>query len=170
MKRLLAKLPRSSSGSREASASSSASRWPFDIFEVSITGAGASFDAGSFTPVSALICSGGASSGVFIKPGSSLRVFAQQIAGGKFLARAPGQSIHFFNKLLQSVMIREAQRSATERREAGAHHHAKVSIPRCRDDLFFQAPRGFVHHQEDETVRDLIRGLRHDRLQVWAFD
>src|SRR6266487_869141 len=39
MKRLLAKLPRSSSGSRAASASSSASRWPFAIFDVSMTAA-----------------------------------------------------------------------------------------------------------------------------------
>ena len=37
MKRLLAKLPRSSSGSRELSASSSAAALPADIFEVSMT-------------------------------------------------------------------------------------------------------------------------------------
>ena len=37
MKRLLAKLPRSSSGSRELSASSSAARFPSDILEVSMT-------------------------------------------------------------------------------------------------------------------------------------
>jgi len=39
MKRLLAKLPRSSSGSRELSASSSAAALPADIFDVSMTDA-----------------------------------------------------------------------------------------------------------------------------------
>src|SRR5436309_3257905 len=62
MKRLLAKLPRSSRGSRDASASSRAAAFPADILEVSMTGAAFAF---SFTPVSALNCSGGAYSGVF---------------------------------------------------------------------------------------------------------
>src|SRR5712675_584899 len=64
MKRLLAKLPRSSSGSREASASSSASRLPLDIFEVSITAAASRFSG--FALVSSAICFSGASSGDFI--------------------------------------------------------------------------------------------------------
>src|SRR5438874_9753096 len=63
MKRLLAKLPRSSSGSRAASASSSASRWPFVIFDVSITAA-AGFSI--FALVSSAICFSGASSGDFM--------------------------------------------------------------------------------------------------------
>src|SRR5215213_4332271 len=82
MNRLLAKEPRSSSGSRDASASSSASRWPFDIFEVSITEA-ASFEPGSFTPVSAFTCSGGASSGVFIE----LHLLAAVVAACLWQAR-----------------------------------------------------------------------------------
>src|SRR5436305_6863955 len=66
MKRLLAKLPRSSSGSRAASASSSASRWPFAIFDVSMTiRAGCS----GFALVSSAICFSSASSGDFILPG-----------------------------------------------------------------------------------------------------
>src|SRR5436853_199018 len=64
MKRLLAKLPRSSSGSREASASSSASRLPFDIFEVSITDAGADFSG--FALVYSATCFSGASNDDFI--------------------------------------------------------------------------------------------------------
>src|ERR1700737_1544596 len=64
MKRLLAKLPRSSSGSREASASSSASRCPFDIFEVSMTEEAAAFSRVAL--VSAATCFSGASSGLFI--------------------------------------------------------------------------------------------------------
>src|SRR5437868_2429560 len=66
MNRLLAKLPRSSSGSRELSASSRAAAFPAAIFEVSITGAGPDLAEASFAPVSAFICSGGASSGDFI--------------------------------------------------------------------------------------------------------
>src|ERR1041385_8239254 len=64
MKRLLAKLPRSSSGSRDASASSSASRCPFDILDVSITEAAAGFC--DFALVSSATCFSGASSGDFI--------------------------------------------------------------------------------------------------------
>jgi len=63
---LLAKLPRSSKGSRELSASSSAAAFPADIFEVSIIGAVPDLAEDSFAPVSALICSGGASRGDFI--------------------------------------------------------------------------------------------------------
>src|SRR5438874_902731 len=66
MNRLLAKLPRSSRGSRELSASSSAAAFPADIFEVSITDADPDLADDSFAPVSALICSGGASSDDFI--------------------------------------------------------------------------------------------------------
>ena len=62
MKRLLAKLPRSSSGSRELSARSSAAALPADILEVSITDAGAC----GFALVSSAICFSGASSGEFI--------------------------------------------------------------------------------------------------------
>src|ERR1043165_62731 len=68
MKRLLAKLPRSSSGSRDASASSSASRLPFDILEVSITDAGGFRTArrSGFALVSSATCFSGASSGDFM--------------------------------------------------------------------------------------------------------
>src|ERR1700719_646459 len=59
---MLAKLPRSSSGSRDASASSRASRLPFDILEVSMTEAGFS----GFALVSSAICFSGASNGDFI--------------------------------------------------------------------------------------------------------
>src|SRR6266700_1583978 len=62
MKRLLAKLPRSSSGSRAASASSSASRWPFAIFDVSMTAATV---LSGFALVSSAICFSGASRGDF---------------------------------------------------------------------------------------------------------
>src|SRR5438132_10220930 len=76
MNRLLAKLPRSSSGSRDASASSGASRLPFDIFEVSMTDVGAGFSGSppdesvsprrpDFALVSSAICRSGASNGVF---------------------------------------------------------------------------------------------------------
>src|SRR5438034_10153390 len=64
MNRLLAKLPRSSSGSRDASANSSASRLPFDILDVSITDAGACFCG--FALVSSLICFSAASNDDFI--------------------------------------------------------------------------------------------------------
>src|SRR6266404_2498364 len=73
MNRLLAKLPRSSSGSRELSASSSAAAFPADIFEVSITGVDPDLAEDSLPPVSALICSGGASSGDFISLAGTMR-------------------------------------------------------------------------------------------------
>src|SRR5947207_5374972 len=74
MKRLLAKLPRSSSGSRDASANSSASRCPFDILEVSMTDAAGfsglpldeSVRLADLALVSSAICFSGASSGLFI--------------------------------------------------------------------------------------------------------
>src|ERR1700726_2825267 len=73
MKRLLAKLPRSSSGSRELSASSRAAALPADIFEVSITGAGVagsppdeSVRLADLALVSSAICFSGASSDDFI--------------------------------------------------------------------------------------------------------
>src|SRR4051794_33365356 len=64
MKRLLAKLPRSSSGSRDASASSSASRLPFDILEVSMIDDGAGFSG--LALVSSETCLSGASSDDFM--------------------------------------------------------------------------------------------------------
>src|SRR5207249_10655217 len=74
MKRLLAKLPRSSRGSRDASANSRASRWPFDIFDVSMTDATGfsgspedeSVRLADFALVSSATCFSGASSGDFI--------------------------------------------------------------------------------------------------------
>src|SRR5882724_8455018 len=82
MKRLLEKLPRSSSGSRDASASSSASRCPFDIFDVSITEAAGfpgsppdeSVRPADLALVSSAICFSGASSGDFIKRAATARV------------------------------------------------------------------------------------------------
>src|SRR3954471_17007007 len=62
IKRLLAKLPRSSSGSRELSASSRAAALPADIFDVSMTGAGVA----GLALVSSDICFSGASSDDFI--------------------------------------------------------------------------------------------------------
>src|SRR6266571_6029210 len=87
--KLLAKLPRSSSGSRELSASSSAARLPSDIFEVSMTDGA----TGSFALVSFEICSGGASSGDFIKPCAGLRVLPQQIARRKLVVGL-GEAVH----------------------------------------------------------------------------
>src|SRR4051812_2620635 len=73
MNRLLAKLPRSSSGSREASASSRAARLPSDILEVSMIEAGARFSG--LALVSSLICFSGASSGDFILNWTKLGLF-----------------------------------------------------------------------------------------------
>ena len=73
MNRLLAKLPRSSRGSRELSVSSSAAAFPADIFEVSITDVDPDLAEDSLAPVSALICSGGASSGDFISLARTVR-------------------------------------------------------------------------------------------------
>src|SRR5206468_10467562 len=63
MKRLLAKLPRSSNGSREASANSRASRLPFAILHVSLP---AHAGLSGFALVSSPICFSGASSGDLI--------------------------------------------------------------------------------------------------------
>src|SRR5947209_17195968 len=84
MNRLLAKLPRSSKGSRELSASSSAAALPADIFEVSISGADLDLAEDSFAPVSALTCSGGASSGDFMNRKTS---FPLERASSKFPPR-----------------------------------------------------------------------------------
>src|SRR3954453_14255526 len=94
MKRLLAKLPRSSRGSREASASSSAAALPADILEVSMTDAVVLPD---FALVSSATCFSGASSGDFI----SLRRHPEQrksarLEGSPFQFR---KSLRFFDRL-----------------------------------------------------------------------
>src|SRR2546430_9217188 len=83
IKRLLAKLPRSWSGSRDASASSSAAAFPADIFDVSMMGAEPGFGV-SFMPVSALMCSGGASNGVFIRKIAFQAVLADRLQACRF--------------------------------------------------------------------------------------
>ncbi len=70
MNRLLAKLPRSSSGSREASARSSAAAFPADILDVSITEVAAC--VGGFLPASSVIGFSGVSSGAFIRCQTSM--------------------------------------------------------------------------------------------------
>src|SRR6476469_5568328 len=80
MNRLLAKLPRSSSGSRELSASSSAAALPADILDVSITDA-----VDGFAVVSSAICFSGASSDDFI--GIIGRATLCGAVGGIFAAR-----------------------------------------------------------------------------------
>src|SRR4030081_3088938 len=75
MNRLLAKLPRSSNGSRDASASSSASRCPSGIFDVSIKDAVA---FGSLSPVSALTWSGGASRDDFMSVAKHYVLYSEQ--------------------------------------------------------------------------------------------
>src|SRR4030095_1349391 len=102
--RLLAKLPRSSSGSRELSARSSAAALPADIFEVSMTDC-ASALAG-WALVSSAICFSGASSGVFIKFRSFFRVLPEQIAGLELAAVALSGAHH----LRDAEMIGKTQR------------------------------------------------------------
>src|SRR5207245_5489623 len=134
MKRLLAKLPRSSSGSRDASASSSASRWPFDILDVSITEAAAGFC--DFALVSSAICFSGASSGVFIKLGSVTRVLFQKFAWRKLLI-ALREPFHFIGNFLQTEMVGKPKRPAPKRREAGSQNHSVIGIFRRLDHYFF---------------------------------
>ena len=83
MKRLLAKLPRSSSGSRELSARSSAAAFPADILEVSITDA----DETGFALVSSTICFSGASGGEFMRvaQASSLRTNTTQAGSSRYI-------------------------------------------------------------------------------------
>src|SRR5205809_3001689 len=128
MNKLLAKLPRSSSGSRDASASSSASRWPFDIFEVSINGA-AVFRVGSAVPVSALTCSGGASSGVFIECCPVLCVLLQDGRRAE-LCIVLCQALHLLAYFPNSEVLREPQRTAAEWGETCAQDHSVVRILR----------------------------------------
>src|SRR6476619_6051057 len=130
MNKLLAKLPRSSSGSRELSARSRAAALPADIFEVSMTDC-ASALAG-WALVSSAICFSGASSGVFIEFRSFFRVLPEQIARLKFPAVAVARADHFRD----AKMIRKTERPAPQRRETGPENHSVVGILRQCDDLF----------------------------------
>src|SRR5712691_9256832 len=112
MKRLLAKLPRSSSGSRELSARSSAAALPADILEVSMTDC-ASVGA-DFALVSSAICFSGASSGVFITSGAVPSMLTQQIAGREFAAVPFASADHFRS----AKVIGETQRPAAQRGES----------------------------------------------------
>src|SRR6266404_5878993 len=152
MKRLLAKLPRSSSGSRDASASSSASRCPFDILDVSITEAAVGFC--DFALVSAAICFSGASSGVFIKRGSIARMLFQKCAWRKLFI-ALREPFHFIGNFLQTKMVGEPKRPAAKRREAGSQNHSVVGVFRRLNHVFFQTTRRFVYHEKDEAMRKI---------------
>src|ERR1043166_1306221 len=179
MKRLLAKLPRSSSGSRELSARSRAAALPADIFDVSITEA-----AGGFALVSSEICFSGASRGCFhirilvgrgsaepretpavrrglalnIECSSILGVLTKQIARCKLLASQRPELLHLAHKLFQTMVLRKSQRSATENRKSRPQDHAVIRVFRRRDHLLFQTARRFVHHQERQTVCQLAPG------------
>src|SRR5207302_9823159 len=114
LNRLLAKLPRSSSGSRDASASSSASRLPFDIFDVSITDAGAGFCG--FAVVSSATCFSGASNDDFM----TRRISCRRTRASSKFHRA--QIYHPFSRdrsfLRQLFSNRNARQTATARRDA----------------------------------------------------
>src|SRR5450432_627400 len=144
MNRLLAKLPLSSSGSRELSARSSAAALPADILEVSMTDCAAGF--AGWAPDSPAPFFSGASSGDFIEFRAVPGVLAQEIARGELTTVAVASRYHFFDP----EMVGEAQWAATQRREAGPEDHAVIRILGRGDDLFLEATRGFVDHQEDE--------------------
>src|SRR4030095_16446887 len=130
MKRLLAKLPRSSSGSRELSARSSAAALPADILEVSMTDCAS--DLAGWVLVSSAICFSGASSGVFIKCCSLLRMLPEQVARLEFAGVPVTGAAHFRD----AEMIRKTQRPAAQRRETGAENHAVIGVLGRRDNLF----------------------------------
>src|SRR3954465_1055330 len=148
IKRLLAKLPRSSSGSRELSANSKAAALPADIFDVSMT------DAAGFAEVSSAICFSGASSDDFIflfggatlagaagrtvaarrslalpvlvKCSSVLGVLAKQIARRKFVPGTGMNPIHVRHDFLEADAFRITQRPSSKDRKARPENHAVV--------------------------------------------
>src|ERR1043166_4375339 len=145
MKRLLAKLPRSSSGSRELSARSSAAALPADILEVSMTDCASVW--ADFALVSSAICFSGASSGVFIKFRPLFGVLPEQAAGLELSAVSLARASH----LCRAEIIGKTERSAAQWRKAGAENHAVIRILRRRHDLFLETARGLIDHQVNEA-------------------
>src|SRR5712692_5951090 len=129
MKRLLAKLPRSSSGSRDASASSSASRLPFDIFEVSITDDGAGFSG--LAVVSSAICFSGASKDDFMTGKISFR------RGRAFSKSRTARIFHLFAQV--DPFPQQLSSNQNARRIAEVRHD--VARTRFRESFRNRRPR-----------------------------
>ena len=103
--------------SRAASVSSSAARCSGDIFDVSMT------EAASSGVVS-----------VFIEAFRGLRHFGEQRAGLEMRAGHAGEARELIDDVAHAERIRVTQRTAAERREAGAHDHGEIDIARRLDD------------------------------------
>src|SRR5581483_11638161 len=91
---------------RAASVNSIAARWPADIFDVSI------------------VC--GSSIAIKFSPAGG-HLF-QQVARLEIFRAAVDEIFHRADDAVRSQRIRITQRSAAERREAGAHDHCKIDV------------------------------------------
>ena len=77
----------------------------------------------------------------------------EQITRLEFPAVAVARADHFRD----SKMIRKTQRPAAQRGETGSEDHSVVGILRRRDDLLFEAARGFIHHQVNQPEDKIVR-------------
>src|SRR5205085_3714661 len=95
---------------------------------------------------------------IFIKPRLILSVLTQQTAQLKLFARPFPESCHLGGKFFQAVALRVTERATTKSGKTGAKDHSVIGVFRRRHNLFLEAARSFVDHQEGEALRDLVGG------------
>jgi hypothetical protein len=91
----------------------------------------------------------------FIKLRSLSRVLFQYLTRRKLLF-ALRESLHFLVVLFQPKVFRETQWPPAERRKTGSHNQSEVRVLGRIDYLLFHTTRGFVDHQKDKTVGQLV--------------
>src|SRR6266850_7646146 len=150
MKILLAKVP-SRDVSRAASVSSSAARWPLDIFDVSIRSRGSSgFGAGSLVAIISV--------SLFVKFLSIRHHTAQKRAGSEIGCSRIRKFFHRIYGFRDAQRIGITQWPTPEWSKTGTHYHGKIDICSLGDDLLLQATGGFVDHKKNHSF--LQRGAR----------
>src|SRR5215216_3057299 len=82
-------------------------------------------------------------------------VLLQYLAWRKFLLSLR-QPFQFIDDFFQPKMFRETQWAASERRETGSQNHSVVRVLRRIDNVLLHTARGFVDHEEDQAVCQLL--------------
>src|SRR5258706_3601517 len=143
---------RSTPISRAASVSSTAARWPLDIFEVSISERGSS--TCGFSWGGGNLESGGGGVVFVIGPSAFVIKFCsilshgpQKRAGCEMSSAAAHKVVHPADNCRRAESVSVTKRAAAEWREAGAHDHREIVVPGFGDDLFLEASGGLIDHQ-----------------------
>src|SRR6202008_2018607 len=93
----------------------------------------------------------------------------QNLTRRKFLF-ALRQRFEFIDDFLQSKMLGETQRPATERRETGSQNHSVVRVLWRIDHFLFHTTCGLIHHKKDKPQRQVIpSGVEGSRRVTFRF-